>query len=160
LAFCVATHTLLLQQQQIKEANEATEKTMKQLSAQTSALQTAAEVNGLAAIVQYCDRYAHVDASGESPQQLGKLAAKAKDRLKAMLQLSVLITLKEINSPAGKVLASLLGKYADSGSMPVAQPANLLAQPIQGFVGQPTLPTPQQGIRGIRDCPIWVRLCI
>jgi hypothetical protein len=87
MAFAVATRTLRLQQQQIREASEAAASTMLQLSQQTTALKDAAEINGLAALIQYCERYAHIDAGGESTQQLRELAAQAKDRIKLKLKL-------------------------------------------------------------------------
>ena len=87
LAYAVATRTLGLQQQQIREANEAAASTMLQLSQQTAALKDAAEINGLAALILYCERYANIDAGGESTQQLRELAAQAKDRIKVKLHL-------------------------------------------------------------------------
>jgi|GEM_PF-5402071 len=88
LAFIVATRTFRLQQQQTREMSESAFATMRELTKQTSALNEAAEVNGLAALIHYCERYANIDASGESREQLYKLAAHAKDRLKEKLDLS------------------------------------------------------------------------
>ncbi len=88
LAFVVAFQTLQIQQQQIREAEKAAKDTMQQMVDQTAALKDTAEMNGLAAIIHYCERYMHIDADGESQETLKRLAADAKKRLKDKLKLS------------------------------------------------------------------------
>lgn len=86
VAFMVAFRTLQLQQQQIREADKTATRTIQELTAQTSALKDTAEINGLAAIIHYCERYRHIDPSDDK-KQLDDLATKAKDRLKQKLGL-------------------------------------------------------------------------
>lgn len=94
VAFVVANRTLRLQAEQIREARESAKEArehmtdqLKLLKAQADAIRDAGEMNGLAAIIDYCARYENQDPGGEGKDAMRATAADAKARLKRKLGL-------------------------------------------------------------------------